>query len=109
MMRLACCLATEAGLEVCAPVHDALLLAAPLERLDSDVERLRACMAEASRTVLGGFEVRTDAKVVRYPERYMDKSGQVMWDRVLRLLLDEDGGASSAPGAATTTPEVVPC
>ena len=33
MLRLACCLATERGIEVCAPVHDALLICAPLDRL----------------------------------------------------------------------------
>ena len=32
MLRLACCLATERGIEVCAPVHDAVLIAAPLDR-----------------------------------------------------------------------------
>ena len=88
MMRLACCLATEGGLEICAPVHDALLLAAPLERMETDVGALRACMAEASRLVLDGFEVRTDAKLVRYPERYMDKRGRAMWDRVMGLLAE---------------------
>jgi DNA polymerase I len=30
MLRLACCLATERGIEVCAPVHDAVLVCAPL-------------------------------------------------------------------------------
>src|SRR3954464_13305113 len=30
MLRLACCLATERGIRVCAPVHDALLIEAPL-------------------------------------------------------------------------------
>ena len=35
MMRLACCLATERGIEVCAPVHDALLICAPLDRLEA--------------------------------------------------------------------------
>ena len=43
-------------------------------------------MAEASRIVLDGFEIRTDAKIVRYPDRYMDPRGQVMWDRVMRLI-----------------------
>ena len=37
MLRLACCLATERGIEVCAPVHDAVLICAPLDRLDDDV------------------------------------------------------------------------
>ncbi|MEI6559499.1 MAG: DNA polymerase [Rhodospirillaceae bacterium] len=93
MMRLACCMATEAGLEICCPVHDALLLAAPLDRLDADTERLREIMGEASRIVLDGFEVRTDAKLVRYPDRYMDKRGLVMWDRTMRLLDELDTSA----------------
>jgi hypothetical protein len=88
MLRLVCCLATEAGLAVAAPVHDALLLEAPAERLEADLAQLRACMAEASRLVLGGFEIRTDAAVVRHPARYMDEGGAAMWDRVMGLLRD---------------------
>jgi hypothetical protein len=86
MLRLACCLATEREIEVCAPVHDAVLICAPLDRLDSDINKMRAIMAEASRIVLGGFELRTDVNVVRYPERYMDPRGVVMWDRVVDLI-----------------------
>lgn len=95
MMRLACCLATERGLEIAAPVHDALLLVAPLDSLDDDVARLRVCMAEASRIVLDGFEVGTEAKLVRWPERYMDPRGAEMWARVTRLL-DETEGREAA-------------
>ena len=45
MMRLAACLATERGIEVCAPVHDAFLICAPLDRLDADIAAMRAAMA----------------------------------------------------------------
>lgn len=86
MLRLACCLATEAGIEVCAPVHDAMLICAPLERLDHDIAVTRAGMASASTTVLAGFELRTDTYVVRHPDRYQDKRGVVMWSRVMRLI-----------------------
>jgi DNA polymerase-1 len=86
MMRIAACLATEAGLEVCAPVHDAFLICAPAGRLEVDVERMRDCMARAARAVLGGFELRTDATRVLYPNRYVDSRGVVMWDRVTGLL-----------------------
>jgi hypothetical protein len=86
MLRLACCFATERGIEVCAPVHDAILICAPLNRLDEDIARMRAIMAEASRIVLGGFELRTDVKVVCYPNRFMDKRGVVMWKRVSELI-----------------------
>jgi hypothetical protein len=93
MLRLACCLATERGIEVCAPVHDAVLICAPLERLEHDVSRMRACMAEASRAVLAGFELNTDATLIRHPDRYMDKRGRVMWERVLALITRQDAKA----------------
>jgi DNA polymerase I-like protein with 3'-5' exonuclease and polymerase domains len=86
MMRLAACLATERGVEVCAPVHDAFLICASLDRLDQEVATMRAAMAEASRIVLGGFELGTDVSITRWPGRYMDGRGRVMWQRVLELL-----------------------
>jgi hypothetical protein len=86
MLRLACCLATESGIEVVAPVHDALMICAPLDRLDADVEQTRAAMTKASSIVLNGFELGADAHVVRYPDRYMDERGAVMWQRVMALL-----------------------
>lgn len=88
MMRIACCLATERGVEVCAPVHDAVLIAAPLHRLDADAAAMREAMREASAAVLAGFELGTDVKVVRYPDRYSDPRGKEMWRRVMRLIGD---------------------
>ena len=92
MLRLACCLATERGIQVCAPVHDAVLICAPLDRIEDDIASMRTAMAEASRAVLSGFELGTDAAVVRYPDRYMDPRGQIMWERVIKLLLPSDRG-----------------
>jgi DNA polymerase I len=46
-------------------------------------------MSGAGEAVTGGFPVRTDATVVRFPDRYMDEGGQDMWDRVMALLSDE--------------------
>jgi DNA polymerase I len=86
MLRLACCLGTERGIEIVAPVHDAVLICAPLDRLDADIITMRAAMAEASRAVLGGFEIRTDVNTVRYPDRYQDARGRVMWEKVMHLL-----------------------
>jgi DNA polymerase I len=104
MLRLACCLATEQGIEVCAPVHDAVLICAPLDRLEDDIAKMRAIMAEASRIVLGGFELRTDCPdefdehgkpneyphVIRYPKRFMDGRGKEMWDRVVELIAERE-------------------
>src|SRR5262245_36615649 len=89
MLRIACCLATERGIEVCAPIHDAVLICAPLERLDADIAAMRAAMAEASKFVLAGLELGTDVKVVRWPDRYSDPRGVEMWDRVCKLVVAE--------------------
>ena len=86
LLRLACCLATERGIEVCAPVHDAVLICAPLDQLEDKVAGMRAAMAEASRIVLGGFELRTDTMIICHPDRFNDPRGAVMWDRVLSLI-----------------------
>ena len=86
MLRLACCLGTERGVEVCAPVHDAVLISAPLDQLDTQVAAMREAMAEASRAVLAGFELRTDAALIRNPDRYRDARGTAMWATVMELL-----------------------
>jgi hypothetical protein len=86
MLRLACCFATERGIRVCAPVHDAILLEAPLEELDDAVTAAQRAMAEASAVVLGGFRLRSEAKIVRYPERYQDERGQRMWNTVWEII-----------------------
>jgi hypothetical protein len=86
MLRLACCLATERGVEVTALVHDALMIHAPIDRLDADIAITRDAMIEASRIVLSGFELGVDVSITRWPDRYMDARGQVMWDRVVGLI-----------------------
>jgi DNA polymerase-1 len=84
MLRLACCLGTEQGIAICAPVHDAVLICVPLDRLDEEVKQMQELMAQASRVVLDGFELGTDAKI--YSDRYMDDRGVVMWERVMKLI-----------------------
>jgi hypothetical protein len=88
MLRLACCFATERGVEVCAPVHDAVLICAPLDRIEDDMAAMRAAMAEASRVVLSGFELSTDAHVTRFPDRFHDPGGRdvAMWQQVMNLI-----------------------
>lgn len=86
MCGLNCCYLTEAGIEVCAPVHDAVLIEAAEDEIEAKVAQARALMGRASRVVLGGFEVRTDADIIRYPECYDDPRVGDMWDRVMQLL-----------------------
>jgi DNA polymerase I len=85
MMWIACCLATERGIDVCTPVHDALLIEGPAGEISDAVAETRAAMGEASRMVLDQ-EVPTDAEIVRYPDRYADPRGAVMWAHVTELV-----------------------
>ena len=86
MMRIAAIAATEAGIEVCAPIHDAFLITAPLDRLDRDVANMCAIMTAAGRAVTGGLDVRTEARITRWPDRYMPERGRAMWELVIGLL-----------------------
>lgn len=86
MLRLACCFATERGISVCAPIHDAILIEAPLETLTSAVEATEQAMVDASAVVLDGFHLRSDAKVIRHPDRYADERGTAMWDEVWNIV-----------------------
>lgn len=86
IMRIAACLATEAGVPVCAPVHNAFLICSPVDRFEDDIARMQGAMAEASRIALDGFKLFTDVKRVKYPDRYMDKRGKDMWNKVMRIV-----------------------
>jgi hypothetical protein len=103
MMRIACCLATERGIKVCCPVHDAVLIESAVDEIPNVAERMQAAMREASEAVLPGFPLRTDVKIVRYPDRYIDERGRQMWETVMGLLgeLDEAGRDLAEPGFAT--------
>jgi DNA polymerase I-like protein with 3'-5' exonuclease and polymerase domains len=86
ILRLACSLATESGIIVCAPVHDALLIEGPTDTIEDVVTETQRCMREAGEIVLNGFQLASDAKIIRYPDRYMDPRGVKMWDTVIGIM-----------------------
>jgi DNA polymerase-1 len=86
MLRLACIRLIDDGVRICAPVHDAILIEAPLADLDTVVAHTQAVMRAASAAVLDGFMLESDAKIVRAPERYMDERGERMWNTVMDQL-----------------------
>ena len=85
MLRLACCLLVERGIGLCAPVHDAVMVEGPADRIEDVVVKARAAMVEASRVVLRGFEIGADVKIVSWPDRYVDDAGADFWNTVMRL------------------------
>jgi DNA polymerase I-like protein with 3'-5' exonuclease and polymerase domains len=95
ILRIACILLARHGIKILAPVHDAVLIEAPIERIEADVKLTQEIMRRASRIVLnaeidGPYELRTDAKIIKYPERYTDKRGDQIWARVLDLLAETE-------------------
>jgi len=94
ILRLACCLATEAGLEVLAPFHDALLLHVPLDQVDESLELVRACWSRSSAALLGGFELRCEISrekaAFEYPRRYLDGRQADFFEKALTFLAERE-------------------
>jgi len=78
MMRQAVIRTQSQGVTVCAPVHDALLIEAPLDGIGDAVRITQDAMAQASIDILG-YAIRSDAKVVPSGGRYMDERGAATW------------------------------
>ena len=107
LFRLAYVWGTRHGLTLIAPVHDAVLLESTDDRIEADVALMREIMRRASRVILnptadGTIELRTDAKIIRYPDRFTDPRGEELWNTVLQLLAerrDRVAAADSPPSA----------
>jgi DNA polymerase I len=92
LFRLAYVWGTRHDLTLIAPVHDAVLESSD-DRIDADVALMREIMRRASRVILnptadGTIELRTDAKIIRHPDRYTDSRGTELWETVLKLLAE---------------------
>ena len=103
MLRLACCLATERGIAVCAPVHDALLVEGPADEIENVVVETQRAMREASKILLGGFGLRTDSEIVVSPDRYEDERGTKMWQTVTEILTELEVEAPIEVGGGLPT------
>lgn len=92
MLRIACILMVERGIRLCAPVHDAVLIEAPDDEIEAKVEIAKACMEEASKKVLAGFALSSDADIIRYPNRFLDDDSCGFWNEVITILADIKAG-----------------
>jgi hypothetical protein len=101
MLRIVIIWADRLGLRLLAPVHDALLIEAPIDRIEADVALLREIMRRASHVVLnptadGTLELRSDVKIIRYPDRYTDPRGDAIWAHVMELLIEYENRQAAA-------------
>ena len=89
VLHVACILAERRGIQVIAPVHDAIMAQAPLGQTEDVSARLDRCMRDASAVVLRGYELPTDVQLIgvgQKHQRYFDDRGAAMWDTVTRLV-----------------------
>ncbi len=86
ILRTAIILMGQEGLRVCAPVHDALLVEFDERHFERDLLVAQSLMAQASKIVLNGFEIRTDAKVIRHSDHFMESKGEYMWRKIEAIL-----------------------
>ena len=86
MLRWACSLATDRGLMVCCPIHDALLVEGPLDDLETFLPAAQRAMGDASAIVLDGPRLGTDPKVIRWPDRFRDDDGWNTWSRITEMV-----------------------
>jgi hypothetical protein len=93
ILRLANIFLWERGVRVCAPVHDAVLVECADADLQDVVREVQRQMERASEYVLDGHRLRTEARLLRYPDRLLEPRGQAMWDRIIAILDRLDGRA----------------
>jgi DNA polymerase I len=93
MLRLATIALVAAGVSVAALIHDAILIEAAARDIEATVEAAKALMVGASEVVTGGFPLQVSAKVFPHGQRYQDKRGVPMWNRVIRMLREAEATA----------------
>ena len=85
MLRIACILMVKRGIQLCAPVHDAVLIEATEDTIDQQVQIAQECMVQASQIVLGDFTLASDAKVIKYPGRFLEDDAEPFWNTVIAI------------------------
>ncbi len=102
ILRLATVYMLDAGIAICACVHDAVLIEAPIGEIEEAVATCQECWRRASGEYLGGFELGSDAKIIRYPARWGDNKEEdaediELFGRIQRLLDDIEREAKTPP------------
>jgi hypothetical protein len=86
MLRWACSLAVDRGLQVDAPNHDALLLEGAADDTEDVIFEGRRAMGDATSIILGGPRLDVDMKVIQWPDRFQDADGWETWCRIMAMI-----------------------
>jgi hypothetical protein len=113
LMRLIIVRAGHLPLIGCA--HDSFIVEDTIERIEQTVAELREIICQASRDLLGGFELRADYKsetdCVRYPDRFVDErereDGMRHWNLFMTLIEEANDAYVGLcdPGQGAASPD----
>ena len=102
ILRQTCCMVIEAGIRLCAPIHDAILVECAVDEVDQTVDRVKRIMVEATRLVLNdgcmlqvgdiSGDIGVDAKVYAHPAHFNEGRDNAIWKLITRMR-EEDGYA----------------
>ena len=98
MLRLAIIEMRRRGLDVCCPVHDAVLIQSPIGEIERSVVEARAAMDDASALLLDGYVLRSEYDVFRHPERFCDEDGRNTWDKIVAIVNELSSDTANATG-----------
>lgn len=106
LMRLVIVRAGAAGLKIIGCAHDSFLIEDTIENIEQSVALLQQIMRQASRDLLGGYELRADCDpeidIVCYPDRFVEKrereSGMANWNRLMALIEEQENAQSRRSG-----------
>jgi hypothetical protein len=86
ILHVACILAERRGIEVVAPIHDAIMVEADAADAEDAKCALDRLMREASSIVLRGYELPSDFQIVHAGGSFYDKNGKDLWDTITGLV-----------------------
>ena len=110
MLRAACILGEGRGLNICMPVHDAVLIEAPADEITDAAAAMKLAMEDASEIVLDDPALRVRAEIsqiVKFPAVFREKHAP-MWQRIQDALqqVEMSAGATSLLHERTPGPSL---
>ena len=97
VLHVACIMAEARGLEVVAPVHDAIMIEADAHHADDAAAALDRVMRDASAEVLRGYELPSDVQLIHAGKSFFDERGAEMWETISRLIAKYEQQQGNVP------------
>ena len=107
ILRMACIGLTEIGINVAAPVHDAVLTECALDEVDH-IAVVQRIMRTAARVGIGA-KIAVDSEVTRWPDRYHEARGAEMFGKVVGLLEELERPVHQKVASPTPTGQIITC